>query len=67
MTMTMGAISGRNTTIIRGALALNAPTITIAPSVVSNVPVNGIAPHEKSRSRISHIEASCICIASTES
>ena len=45
---------------------LNAPTITIAPSVVSNTPDSGMAAQFSSRPRIIHIAASCICIASME-
>jgi hypothetical protein len=48
-------------------LALKAPTITTAPSVVWNTPVSGKAPQFSSRLRCSHIAASCICMASMES
>ena len=50
----------------RSGLALNAPTITSAPSVVSNTPVSGMAAQFSSRLRCSHIAASCICMASIE-
>ena len=46
--------------------SLKAPTITTAPSVVSNTPDRGMAAQFSSRPRIIHMAASCICIASME-
>ena len=48
-------------------LALKAPTMTTAPSVVSNTPVSGKAPQFRCLPRCSHIAASCICMASVDS
>ena len=50
----------------RSGFSLNAPTMTMAPSVVSNTPDSGMAAQFSSRPRIIHIAASCICIASME-
>ena len=50
----------------RNGFSLKAPTMTTAPSVVSNTPDKGMAAQFNSRPRIIHIAASCICIASME-
>ena len=52
--------------ISRSGFCLNAPTITIAPSVVSKTPDKGYAAQLSSRPRMRCIAASCICIASME-
>ncbi len=50
----------------RSGLALNAPTSTSAPVLVSNTPDSGIAAQLTSESAIMIMAASCICIASIE-
>ncbi len=47
--------------------ALNAPTITSAPSLVSNTPDKGIAPQFSSIPRIMCAAASWVCAAIIES
>ena len=53
--------------MLRSGFSLNAPTMTIAPSVVGNTPVSGFSAQLRSTPRISCIVASWSCIESSAS